>query len=69
MTYFSEPSPMMIKRTMRGFRLAAILFQDGGKVNNEGLLLRGNKIELSENTFRFHLKVLLEKHEGLFLIK
>ena len=35
----------------------------------EGLImavLRENNIELSENTFRFHLKVLLEKHEGLF---
>ena len=29
-------------------------------------VLRENNIELSENTFRFHLKVLLEKHEGLF---
>ena len=27
---------------------------------------RENNIEVSENTFRFHLKVLLEKHEGLF---
>ena len=25
-----------------------------------------NNIELSENTFRFHLKLLLEKHGGLF---
>ena len=34
------------------------MFQDArGKENN---------IELSENTFGFHLKVLLEKHEGLF---
>ena len=35
----------------------------------EGLImavLRENNIELSENTFRFHLKVLLEKHGGLF---
>ena len=35
----------------------------------EGLImavLKENNIELSENTFRFHLKVLLEKHEGLF---
>jgi hypothetical protein len=35
----------------------------------EGLVmavLKENNIELSENTFRFHLKVLLEKHEGLF---
>jgi hypothetical protein len=35
----------------------------------EGLImavLRENNIELSENTFRFHLKVRLEKHEGLF---
>jgi hypothetical protein len=33
----------------------------------EGLImavLRENNIELSENTFRFHLKVLLEKHGG-----
>jgi hypothetical protein len=30
-------------------------------------VLRENNIELSENTFRFHLKVLLEKHEGLFV--
>jgi hypothetical protein len=29
-------------------------------------VLRENNIELSENTFRFHLKVLLEKHGGLF---
>jgi hypothetical protein len=31
-------------------------------------VLKENNIELSENTFRFHLKVLLEKHayEGLF---
>ena len=29
-------------------------------------VLRENNIELSENTFRFHLKVLLEKHWGLF---
>ena len=29
-------------------------------------VLRENNIELSENTFRFHLKLLLEKHEGLF---
>ena len=35
----------------------------------EGLVmavLKENNIELSGNTFRFHLKVLLEKHEGLF---
>jgi hypothetical protein len=35
----------------------------------EGLVmgvLRENNIELSRNTFRFNLKVLLEKHEGLF---
>jgi hypothetical protein len=35
----------------------------------EGLImavLRENNIELNENTFRFHLKVLLEKHGGLF---
>jgi hypothetical protein len=35
----------------------------------EGLImgvLRENNIELSENTFRFHLKLLLEKHGGLF---
>jgi hypothetical protein len=35
----------------------------------EGLImavLRENNIELRENTFRFHLKVLLEKHGGLF---
>ena len=35
----------------------------------EGLImvvLKENNIELSENTFRFHLKVLLEKYEGLF---
>jgi hypothetical protein len=32
----------------------------------EGLILKENNIELSENTFRFHLKVLFEKHEGLF---
>ena len=35
----------------------------------EGLImtvLRENNIELSENTFRFHLKVLLKKHECLF---
>ena len=35
----------------------------------EGLImavLRENNIELSENTFRFHLKVLSEKHGGLF---
>ena len=35
----------------------------------EGLImavLKENNIELSENSFRFHLKVLLEKHEGLF---
>ena len=35
----------------------------------EGLImavLKENNIELSENTFRFHLKLLLEKHEGLF---
>jgi hypothetical protein len=35
----------------------------------EGLImavLRENNIEVSENTFRFHLKVILEKHEGLF---
>jgi hypothetical protein len=34
----------------------------------EGLItavLKENNIELSEHTFRFHLKVLLEKHEGL----
>ena len=29
-------------------------------------VLRENNIELSENTFRFHLKLLLEKHGGLF---
>jgi hypothetical protein len=29
-------------------------------------VLRENNIELSENTFRFHLKVLLENHGGLF---
>jgi hypothetical protein len=29
-------------------------------------VLKENNIELSENTFRFHLKLLLEKHEGLF---
>ena len=29
-------------------------------------VLRENNIELSENTFRFHLKVFLEKHGGLF---
>jgi hypothetical protein len=29
-------------------------------------VLRKNNIELSENTFRFPLKVLLEKHGGLF---
>ena len=27
-------------------------------------VLRENNIELSENTFRFHLKLLLEKHGG-----
>ena len=35
----------------------------------EGLVmevLKENNIELSESTFRFHLKVLLEKYEGLF---
>ena len=35
----------------------------------EGLVmadLKENNIELSGGTFRFHLKVLLEKHEGLF---
>jgi hypothetical protein len=35
----------------------------------EGLImevLKENNIELGENTFGFHLKVLLEKHEGLF---
>jgi hypothetical protein len=34
----------------------------------EGLItavLKENNIELSEHTFHFHLKVLLEKHEGL----
>ena len=29
-------------------------------------VLRENNIELSENTFCFHLKLLLEKHGGLF---
>jgi hypothetical protein len=35
----------------------------------EGLImgvLRENNIELIENTFRFHLKLLLEEHGGLF---
>jgi hypothetical protein len=32
-------------------------------------VLKENNIELSENTFRFHLKVLLEKHEGLFVLE
>ena len=29
-------------------------------------VLRENNIEVSENTFGFRLKVLLEKHGGLF---
>jgi hypothetical protein len=29
-------------------------------------VLRENNNELSENTFRFHLKVIFEKHGGIF---